>query len=268
MRNNQKYNRIVAENDEYITPPNMKKYPLPSSLIFYLNLARIVIYNNRIAKKGIYDDIRWANSSIDTFDSLEHSGIRFHFTGMSNLKKVDTPVVFIGNHMSTLETMVLPMVIQPIKRVIFVIKEELAKYPVFGPIAKARDPILVGRENPREDLRIVLEEGSQKIHNGKSVIIFPQRTRSLNFEPASFNSLGVKLAKRNNVPVIPIAILSDAWGNGKYIKEIGKIDPFKEVRFSFGEPIFISGNGAEDHQRVIDFISDKLKEWRSEEILK
>jgi 1-acyl-sn-glycerol-3-phosphate acyltransferase len=262
MSNNNKYSKIIAENDEYITPPDMKKYPLPSSLIFYSNLARIILYNNQIAKKGIYDDFRWANSSLDTLESLERSGIRFHITGMDNLRKVVTPVVFIGNHMSTLETMVLPAIIQPVKRVLFVIKEELANYPFFGPIAKARDPILVGRENPREDLRIVLEEGSQKIQNGKSVIIFPQRTRSLNFEPASFNSLGVKLAKRNNVPVIPIAILSDAWGNGKYIKEIGKIDPSKVVRICFGEPITISGNGAEDHQHIIDFISGKLMEWR------
>jgi len=261
MNESKKYNRIVAVNDEYITPPNMKKYPFPPSFIFYSNYLRIISTNNRIAKKGLYDDFGWVNSSIDTFESLERSGIRFHFTGMNNLKKVDTPVVFIGNHMSTLETMILPMIIQPIKRVIYVIKEELANYPLFGPIAMARDPILVGRENPREDLKIVLEEGSQKIKNGKSIIIFPQKTRSLNFEPASFNSLGVKLAKRNNVPVIPIAILSDAWGNGKYIKEIGKIDPSKEVRISLGEPISISGNGAEDHQRVIDFISGKLKEW-------
>jgi len=115
-----------------------------------------------LQKKGLYNDYGWVNSSIDTFESLERSGIRFHFTGMDNLKKVDTPVVFIGNHMSTLETMILPMIIQPIKRVVYVIKEELAKYPLFGPIAMARDPILVGRENPREDLKIVLEEGSRK----------------------------------------------------------------------------------------------------------
>jgi len=268
MINNKKYLRIVAENDEYITPSNMKKFPFPPEVIFYSNYLRIMLTNNRIAKKGLYNDYGWVNSSIDTLESLERSGIRFHFTGMNNLKKVNTPVVFVGNHMSTLETMILPLIIQPVKRVVYVIKEELANYPLFGPIAMARDPILVGRENPREDLKIVLEEGSEKIKNGKSVIIFPQRTRSLNIDPASFNSLGVKLARRNNVPVIPIAILSDAWGNGKYVKEIGKIDPLKEVRICFGEPISITGNGAEDHQHVIDFISSKLQEWDGAEIQK
>jgi len=131
---------------------------------------------------------------------------------MHNILKTGKPAVFVGNHMSTLETMVLPAIIQPVKKVIFVIKEELTTYPLFGEIAKARDPILVGRENPREDLKIVLEAGSKKLHEGTSVIIFPQKTRSVYFDPSSFNSLGVKLAKRNKVPVIPIALITDALG--------------------------------------------------------
>ena len=49
------------------------------------------------------------------------------------------------------------------------------------------------------------------------------------FDPTLFNSLGNKLAKRNNVPVIPLALITDAWGNGKYIKEAGKIDPSKPM---------------------------------------
>ena len=126
MSNTNKYNRIVAENDKYILLQTLKKYPFPPSFIFYSNYLRIILTNNRIAKKGFYNDYAWVNSSIDTEESLERSGIRFHFTGMDNLKKVDTPVVFIGNHMSTLETMILPMIIQPVKPVIYVIKEELA----------------------------------------------------------------------------------------------------------------------------------------------
>ena len=191
-----------------------------------------------------------------------------NFSGMDNLRKVEGPVVFVGNHMTTLETVVLPSIIQPIKKVLFVVKEELTRYPVFGPVCAAREPIVVGRENPREDLKIVLEEGSKKLQEGKSVIIFPQRTRSTIFEAESFNSLGNKLAKRNNVPVIPIALLTDGWGNGKYIKEAGKIDPTKPVYFAFGEPLTITGTGAEEHQKVIDFIAGKLKEWGRPELVK
>jgi len=87
-------------------------------------------------------------------------------------------------------------------------------------------------------------------------------------DPSLFNSLGNKLAKRNNVAVIPIALITDAWGNGKLIKEVGKIDPGKTVHLAFGEPIFISGNGAEEHQQIIEFIAGKFREWGRKELVK
>lgn len=268
MEKELKYLKHYAEQDEYHTILEKRKPLFPPPLVFFPNLLRVVLYSNRFARKKIYSDIRWANSSIDIVQSLEHAGIKMNFYGMKNLKKVNTPVVFVSNHMSTLETMVLPSIIQPVMKVIYVIKEELARYPLFGPIALARDPILVGRENPREDLAIVLEGGSKKIQEGKSIIIFPQKTRTVFFDPPQFNSLGIKLAKRNKVPVIPVALISDAWGNGKFIKEVGKIDPAKEVHIAFGEPITVTGNGAEEHQKVVDFISSKFREWGRAELLR
>jgi 1-acyl-sn-glycerol-3-phosphate acyltransferase len=255
------YNTKYSTVNEYKTDP--QKYPSRTfpSLIFFSNLARIMVYNNRFARKGIYNNERWSNSSADVLESLQRSGVRFHFEGLDNYKKVDGPMIFVGNHMSTFETMALPCMIQPDRSVVYVIKEELATYPVFGPIAMARYPILVGRENPREDLKAVLEQGSDRLKNGKSIIIFPQKTRTVMFDASSFNSLGVKLAKKNNVPVIPVAIYSEAWGNGKFIKEVGKIDTSREIRVCFGEPMMIKGNGAEEHQAVIDFIAGKFKEW-------
>jgi 1-acyl-sn-glycerol-3-phosphate acyltransferase len=268
MARNDDFLHYYAKNDEYLTPPNQKKLLFPPAFIFYPSLLRIVLYSNRLAHRGVYTDIPWSNSSVDVLEALERSGVRLHLSGMLNIAKIDGPAVFASNHMSTLETMVLPGIIHPTKRVVFVTKEELSNYPLFGPITSARDPIVVGRKNPREDLRIVLEEGSERIKKGKSVIIFPQKTRSIYFEPTSFNSLGVKLAKRNNVPVIPIALVTDAWGNGKVVKEVGKIDTNKRVEIAFGEPMIVKGNGAEEHQMVVDFISSKFKEWGKEKFIR
>jgi 1-acyl-sn-glycerol-3-phosphate acyltransferase len=261
MNTEREYPNRVSDNDEYLTETGKSKKIFLPSLRFFAKLVWIIFYSNRDVKKGVYDSFHWQNSSFHILKSLETSGIRMHFTGMNNFRNVNGPVVFVANHMSTMETMILPAMIRPVKKVLYVIKAELARYPLFGPVATAREPIMVGRENPREDLRIVLEEGSKRLQEGKSIIIFPQKTRSAFFDPASFNSLGTKLAKRNNVPVIPVALLTDAWGNGKYIKEAGKLDPSKTVRFSFGEPLYITGNGSGEHQKIIDFISNKLKEW-------
>ncbi|PKL83861.1 MAG: 1-acyl-sn-glycerol-3-phosphate acyltransferase [Ignavibacteriae bacterium HGW-Ignavibacteriae-3] len=260
-------NRVSA-NDEYITDSSKQRKKIFPSLYFFRNMLRILIYSNRYAKKGIYDSFKWYDSSVDTRESLERAGIKMHFYGMNNLRKADGPVVFVSNHMTTMETMILPSIIRPLKSVVYVIKEELSRYPLFGPIALARDPILVGRENPREDLKIVLEEGSKRLQAGKSIIIFPQRTRAMVLDAALFNSLGNKLAKRNNVPVIPIALITDAWANGKYIKELGKINPSKPVHIAFGEPIYIEGNGAEEQSKIIEFIGGKFREWGRPDLVK
>ena len=92
------------------------------------------------------------------------------------------------------------------------------------------------------------------LKKGISIIIFPQSTRSLEFKPEDFNSLGVKLAKKAGVEVVPVAIRTDYWGNGKWIKELGPIDRHKPINIKFGEPFGIQGNGKEENQKIIDFI--------------
>jgi len=262
------YKRIYAENDNYKTSGKDFTRVFPSVYFYLVHLLRIIFYSNRQARKNIYNDVRWVNSSIDVIDCLEKVGVKFEITGMKNLSVIPGPFIFVANHMSILETLVLPGLIHPITKVVFVMKEELLKFPLFGTLSGARDPIVVGRLNPREDLISVLNQGAERIKNGKGVVIFPQRTRSKYFIPSSFNTLGIKLAKKNNVPVIPVAILSDAWGNGKLLKDFGKIDPSKEVKISFGEPIIIKGNGNEEHQQAIDFIGGKFKEWGREDLIK
>ncbi len=261
-------NQITNNKSEYKTQTSARKIVFPSLYFYLLHTLRIVFYSNRQAKKNIYDDIRWVDSSIDIIRGLEKTGVKFQITGLDNLSKMKGPFIFVSNHMSILETFALPGIIQPITNVVFVMKEELLRFPLFGPVSGARDPIVVGRQNPREDLITVLQQGSERIKNGKGIIIFPQRTRTKYFEPSTFNSLGIKLAKKNNVPVIPIAVLSDAWGTGKILKDFGKIDPSKEVKISFGEPMIIEGNGNEEHQKTIDFIAGKLKEWGRGDLIK
>ena len=74
--------------------------------------------------------------------------------------------MFIANHMSLLETLILAGIALPFKRVTFVIKEELRHYPVIGQFMKALKLIAVSRQNPREDLKEVMREGSKFISNG------------------------------------------------------------------------------------------------------
>jgi len=250
---------ILTNKDVYFSDTNKKS--LFPSVSFYLKLIKIIYSANRKAVKGLYDGINHTAASLHVLHALESVGVKIKVEGMNNIKKADTPVVFVANHMSSMETMILPAFIYPIKPVIYVIKQELTTFPLFGKVVSANDPIVVSRQNPRQDLLRVFEEGAKRLADGKSIIIFPQKTRIKYFKVKDFNTMGEKLAQKNNVYLIPTALLTDAWGNGKLLKDFGKIDPNKKVFVSFGEPFKVGKDTAAAHRKVIEFIESKFNEW-------
>jgi len=224
-------------------------------------LLSIVFKSSAKAKRFRYDTSDWAKSSLEVLRALEKVGVSMEIVGVDHFKMLEGPCIFISNHMSSLETFVLPGIIAPFKDLTFVVKKSLVDYPVFKYVMRSRDPITVGRLKPRDDLKMVLEGGTKRLMEGRSIVIFPQTTRSTVFNPREFNTLGIKLAKRANVPVVPIALKTDAWGNGRYIKDFGRIDPSKKVHIVFGKPIWIRERGVEEHDEVIAFITGSLKQW-------
>lgn len=210
-------------------------------------------------------DQEWSNASAWFADILEKIGCRIHIEGLNNINATKKPCVYVANHMSTLETFILPAIIRPKRKVTFVVKKSLVTMPFFGPIMRSRNPVVVGRENPREDLVTVLTEGCRILKDGTSLIVFPQHTRSLRFEEEHFNSIGVKLARKAGVSIVPIALKTDAWGQGKKIKELGRIRPDLPVRFKIALPLEVEGTGKKTHEQICEFISQTLAEWQEKD---
>lgn len=252
--------------DSPVKPAGIRQWILRDNWFYFLlSYGRIVLRTRKEAINNIYGTKEWTDSSIEILRLIEKIGGRFHITGMENIIKVVEPVVFVSNHMSTLETMVFPGMIAPHRKVTFVVKESLVKHPLFGDVMRSREPIVVGRTDARKDFATVMTQGSELLSRGISIIIFPQSTRSSVFKPEEFNTLGVKLAKKAGVQVVPIAIKTDFWGNGKIIKEIGKLDHSRIIHIKFAEPFHITGSGKEENQRIIDFIIENIAHWSSEE---
>lgn len=232
------------------------------SLFFQARNIAIIFHSSWLARRGLYGMEEFSQSSLSVLRALEGVGVGVEVAGLKHLKSTAGPCVLVANHMSTLETFVLPGLVVPVKKdLTFVVKQSLLNYPVFGPVMRAVRPIAVGRKNPREDLKVVLEEGERRLKEGCSVAVFPQTTRYDEFDPAKFNSIGIKLARRAGVPVVPVAIKSDAWESGRIIKDLGRIYPSKAVHFSFGPPLRITGRGDDEHRLVMEFISSRLKQW-------
>jgi 1-acyl-sn-glycerol-3-phosphate acyltransferase len=228
---------------------------------FYYSLFFIVLKASRVARKGLYTDSAWIESSHQVLQALENIGVTIEVSGVTHLKVADGPIIIVGNHMSMMETLLLPGIVQPLKPLTFVVKESLLDYPIFKYVMRSRNPIALTRTNPRQDLKTVMTEGVSRLKNSISIIVFPQTTRSHEFDPSQMSSIGVKLAKKAGVTIVPLALKTDCWENGRKLKDFGKINTNKTAYFAFGEPIVIEGKGGAEQEQINEFISAKLSEW-------
>ncbi len=257
----------LREKDAYETEPLRFRFAddfllRRSDGWFYLREFLVVCVGSVRARLGRFDGAAWTDRAYRMMRLMEAAGARIRIEGAEHMIRQQAPTVYVANHMSMVETMVLPGgLIQPFHPVAVVVKKSLLTYPVFGAIMRAVQPIAVARLNPREDLKQVLEQGSACLRAGRSVLVFPQSTRRVCFRPAEFNSLGVKLAQRNGASLLPVAVRSDFQETGHRWRDVGPIARGKPILFRFGEPIPPETDPKHAHRQTIEFIAGSLREW-------
>lgn len=258
---------LAAVEASYVTAPKELGprgcYRINPSLGFYRRVASIIFRCAEFGREGRFSNATWAEYSGKVLKAFEAGGVPVIVENLEVFERFEGPCVIIGNHMSTTETFLPPSLLYPYRRITYVVKQSLVEYPVFKHIMRATDPVVVGRTDPRQDLKTVLEQGEACLQRGVSLIIFPQRTRTVEFRPAEFNSIGVKVARRAGVPVVPFAVKTDAWSNGKRLKDFGPFYPDRPVHFAFGEPMEVTGSGKQQNDAVIAFIQEKLAAWQA-----
>lgn len=252
--------------DGYVTPKGIpqalsEKLLLGSRWSVYSHFFATVLRSRALALRGLYDDEAWAASSLETIRNLERCGATFEIGGMDKVRSARKPLVFVANHMSTMETLVLPGLIRPLAQVTYVVKRSLTKGVMWGPIMRSRDSIAVSRKDPRADLELVLREGQARLASGISVIVFPQGSRTEVWRREGFNSLGVKLAAKAGVRVLPVALKTDYWGSGGLFRGFGPVHRERVVHLEFGEPLEIEGRGKAEQEACLDFIESRLRAW-------
>ena len=195
--------------DSYDTPAEHRvsrvfRFLGRSRWYFYAVNFAVFCRSGRMGKAGRLDKQAQIEQSNRNFKLVEDCGGKIHLRGLNHLRELDgRPCVLIANHMSLLECAILHAVCRQYVDFSFVVKAGLLKVPYFRYILTALRAIPVSRTNPREDLKTVLTEGRRVLESGRSIIIFPQATRSDEIHEESFSTIGIKLAKSAQVPVLP-----------------------------------------------------------------
>lgn len=257
---------ILKTTGRYETSPSHRRPRLDRMLSgcspwVHLRIYLCVYRLYRAIRRGEPLHETWPLNQLGVLTVVEDSGGRVIIEGYEHLADLRGPVVLVANHMSAIETFFLPLLLLPHSDVTVVIKESLLRYPVLGPVLRAVGAVAVTRNNPRQDFRQVMEGGGACLRGGRSVVVFPQATRSLQFDPAAFSSLGAKLAQREGVPLLPLALKTDFLQPGRLVKDFGKVIPANTVHFKFGPPIDPATASRAAHQRAADFIAASLRSW-------
>ncbi len=250
----------IRLNHAYATP-SLSRRPLWPTWRYYAGFLQIVIGAWQDLQNGIFSREDFHKRAVQTLKLVERVGGHVEATGLDRLGILNTSAVLVSNHMSLLETFLIPCFVLPFRPLAVVIKRELLRYPFFGPVLRGLPHIAVSRENPKADYRAVMEQGLQLLQKGHHLLIFPQSTRQIAFSPAEFNSLGAKLAGRAAVPLIPLALQTDLHGIGRWLKDFGPIRPERPVRLAFGPPLEPGPDLRTLHEQSIRFIAKRLMEW-------
>lgn len=133
---------------------------------------------------------------------LAIAGVTVTVTGLENIPK-DTAVVFTPNHQSNYDIpLLLTYLDQPYA---LVAKEETDKIPLVRTWMRLLDCVFINRKSPRHAMESMNEAG-ELLKTGKSLIVFPEGTRSKGDAMGEFKSGAFRIASKVDAPVVPIAI--------------------------------------------------------------
>ena len=210
----------------------------------------------------ILDHEKWSLMCWQGAQKAEAYGAKVELDGWNTLADCG-PAVILSNHMSTLETTLLPPVLLTYRPFNVIVKASLAHLPGLEKAAAHMGLLPITRTSPREDLKMMMTTGLDKIKSGNSVLIFPQGTRDSVFSSKRFSSIGAKLAQKAGVPVVPVAVKTDILpirGTKGIFKDFGTVDPSKPIKMFCGPAISLP-TAREMNDAAFNWIADKLESW-------
>ena len=246
--------------------PRRAKPGALSTLRYTLGITRVFPSCALAEPLGRLSTERWAEFCFSSVTTAEALGMNVIVEGFENRQAVKGPVLYVANHMSMTETILLPPIILAFGPFSYVAKASLAHLPFLEKAADHMRMVPISRTSPREDLVNILRIGTERIKAGDSFLIFPQGTRCEVFSRKRYSSIGAKLAERAGVPVVPIVVDTRCQPTrkrgllAKVFKDFGPVDTSLDLRVACG-PAIPLGRAKDMHEAAFDWMADKLESW-------
>ena len=208
----------------------------------------------------------WAQFCFSSVTQAEGLGMNVIIEGFRDRIDYGGPVLYLCNHMSMAETILLPPTLLSFGPFSYVAKASLAHLPLLERAAEHMRMVPISRKSPREDLMSILKTGTERIGGGDSFLIFPQGTRCAVFSRKRYSTIGAKLAERAGCPVVPIVVDTRCQPTRKtgllrkVLKDFGPVDTSHDIRISCG-PVIPCAKSKDLHEAAFDWMAAKLESW-------
>jgi 1-acyl-sn-glycerol-3-phosphate acyltransferase len=198
------------------------------SSIYYLLLLISTILIATIATLIAWalpnDKIYWIDHSwsrINLWGLAHICGLHYRLQGEENIP--EGSCIIFAKHQSAWETLALISLIPGPK--VWVLKRELLYVPFLGWAMRYFKPIAIDRKAGHKAADQIIEQGTQRLQDGKDVFIFPEGTRVAPGMRKRYGIGGAKLAEKSGYPVLPIAHNAGVFWRRRDIKKYpGTID--------------------------------------------
>jgi 1-acyl-sn-glycerol-3-phosphate acyltransferase len=168
---------------------------------------------------------------------LALTGIPLSIQGQENLPPADRPCVFICNHASYLDGLIVALAVA--RPVVFVAKIELAAQFIAGNFVRRLGAVFVERHHRRQGGPESHGEGSEtarlleKAQQGHALFYFPEGTFTRGSGLLPFRMGAFKVAAQLNLPVVPLGLR----GTRDVLRDSSKFPRHGAISIAVGRPI-------------------------------
>ncbi len=178
------------------------------------------------------------------------SGVKVEVIGTENIIP-DGPQIFMANHQSFFDIFIVLAFIPAQFR--FIAKKELFRVPLLGGAMRKYGTIEINRQHHVSAVQSI-EEAARKIREGKSVMTFPEGTRSVDGEIKAFKKGVFHLAMKAGVPIVPISVV----GSREILPKFSlRVRP-GSIQMIISRPIQIGGYSEESRDELIARVRDVI----------